>query len=210
MSDSEVWQAKAALVELAAKERMYRDTGRWRLMEASYYHDSHVRVSWFNGSGHDFVKASSRMVQDGQKWSSGLHLVGPTSVELNGDRAVADTGCTVNRRHFVGDVELDSVLFVRHRSMVERGTDGIWKLRSFRAVYERDQIALVVPGDTVHVDKARLAEYRASYRFLSYFTELEGGVVDSTLPGVDRPDLVDEVIAEDEGWLAGGSYTPRL
>jgi hypothetical protein len=210
MTESDLWHAKAAISELAAKERMYRDTGQWRLMHDAYYDESHVRVSWFTGSGHDFVEASSHRVPVGEKWSSAVHLVGPTSVELEGDRAIADTGCTVNARRFAEGVEIDTVIFVRHRSMVERGRDGTWRLRSFRAIYERDAISTVVPGDTIKIDKARLAKYRPSYRFMSYLLELGGGTADNSLPGVDRPDLVDALIAEDRAWLHGATDWPNL
>lgn len=213
MSDKaevEIWQAKAAIAELAANERMYRDTGQWDLMHDAYYDESHVRVSWFNGSGHDFVEGSRVRVRAGEKWSNAVHLVGPTTIQLNGDRAIADTGCTVNARRLVEGVELDNTLFVRHRSMVERGPDRTWKLRSFRAVYERDVLAPVVPGEFIKIDTERLATYRRSYRFHCYLLELAGGTPDDSLPGVDRPELVDAVIAEDEAWLAGGIYTPKL
>lgn len=210
MTEIELREAKADIVSLARDERMYRDTGQWDLMHASYHDESHVRVYWFNGNGHDFIEASKFMTEPGQKWSSALHLVGPTSVKVDGDRAITDTGCTVNRRYVEAGIEVDSVLYVRHRSMVERDHDRVWKLRSFRAVYQRDGIMPVIPGETIPIDKERLATYRLSYKFMCYFAEQAGRVADQTLPGMDRPDLVDALIAEEESWLSGGIYTPKL
>jgi hypothetical protein len=210
LTDAEIGQAKADIARLAADERMYRDTAQWDLMHASYHDESHVRVYWFNGTGRDFIEASRFMTEPGQKWSSALHVIGPTTVQVDGDRAIADTGCTVNRRSVESGIEIDSVIFVRHRSMVERDTDGAWKLRSFRAVYERDAFVPVIAGESIPIDKERLATYRPSYKFMCYFAELAGRTADQTLPGMDRPDLVDALIAEEEAWLGGGTYTPKL
>jgi hypothetical protein len=167
-------------------------------------------VYWFDGNAHDFIEASKFMTEPGQKWSNALHLAGPTSVKLHGDRASADTGCILNRRSFEGDIEIDSVAFIRHRSMVERDQDGVWKLRSLRAIYERDGFTTVIPGETIPIDKVQLATYRQSYKFMCYFAERAGMIPNQTLPGMDRPDLVDALIAEEEAWLTGGTYTPKL
>jgi hypothetical protein len=203
-------QARAQITQLAVDERWARDTGQWDLMHASYYEESHVRVGWFNGNAHDFIEGSRMMTPPGEKWSSAFHVIGPTSVELDGDRALADTGCTVHRRDLVGDVELDHVLFVRHRSMVERDREGLWKLRSLRACYQRDTVTPVIPGETIPIDKERLPGYRQSYKLMSYLSDVGGRLVDQTLPGVDRPDLIDALIAEEEAWMAGGTYTPEF
>ncbi|HET6951291.1 MAG TPA: nuclear transport factor 2 family protein [Acidimicrobiales bacterium] len=203
-------RARAEIIQLAVDERWARDTGQWELMHASYHDDAHVRVGWFNGNAHDFIEGSRAMTPPGEKWSSAFHVIGPTSVTMAGDRALADTGCTVHRRDLVGDVEIDHVLYVRHRSMVERDGVGAWKLRSLRACYQRDTVTPVIPGEAIPIDKGRLPAYRASYKLMSYLSDVAGRLVDQTLPGTDRPDLIDELIAEEEAWLAGGTWTPRL
>ena len=210
MTEPDTARAKAAITRLAADERMARDTGQWDLMHASYHDESHVRVFWFNGTGHDFIEASRNMTAPGQKWSSSIHVVGPTSVKLQGGRAIADTGCTVHGRLVITNVEIDHTIFVRHRSMVERDGDGAWKLRSFRACYQRDAFTPTIPGETLPIDKERLATFRQSYKFMSAFMDLMGAEADRTLPGIDRPDLIDALIAEEEAWLAGGTYTPKF
>lgn len=210
MTEEEQARAEASIIRLAANERMYRDTGQWDLMHAAYHDESHVRVFWFNGTGHDFIEASRMQTPPGQTWSSAIHVIGPTSVKVLGHRAIADTGCTVHGRFLLGDVEIDHVIFVRHRSMVEQDGDAAWRLRSFRACYQRDAVSPVIPGETIPIDKERLATYRPSYKVMSYISDMTGRPADQTLPGSDRPDLIDALIAEEEAWLVGGTYTPEV
>ena len=46
------------------------------------------------------------------------------------------------------------------------------------------------PAQTLAIDPAKLASYRASYRFMSYVLEERGQKMRDDLPGIDRPEGV--------------------
>jgi hypothetical protein len=100
-------------------------------------------------------------------------------------------------------VAADTVAFCRHRSRVER-VDGVWRLRTLYAVYQRDTIAPVNPADELTLDAEVLAGLRESYRYLSYWSLALGSSTRQDLPGDDRPDLVAQCVQADEEWLTGG------
>ena len=64
----------------------------------------------------------------------------------------------------------------------------------------RDEIAPVIPGQTVAIDPAELKAFRPTYRLLSYCLASGGFSVRNDLAGVDRPDLVDALAREIYGW----------
>ena len=69
-----------AVTQLILKERQSRDLGLWDDMRDCFHPISRVRVSWFRGSGEDFVLGSidmaSRMVN--------RHRLSPIQVTLSG------------------------------------------------------------------------------------------------------------------------------
>ena len=76
----------STITQLILKERESRDLGRWDDMRECFFPDSHVRISWFTGNGHDFVEGSKDMAR---RQVLAKHRLGPVRVRLSGDRAVA-------------------------------------------------------------------------------------------------------------------------
>lgn len=193
-------ETKAMVVELVTTERWCRDTWQWERMHECYHEDSHVVVSWFDGTGRQFVDASREMVEAGLR---SIHLLGPSSVDVLGTRAVVDTGCTINVRRRVDAVDVDIVSFARLRSKVEQDDAGAWRMRSLQAVFQKDMLQPVVAGETPPIDRTKLASYRPSYRFLAYSDALSGYDVSNDLPGFDRPDSAQKLFEEERDWLNG-------
>ncbi|MFR7811888.1 MAG: hypothetical protein ACLU4N_23045 [Butyricimonas faecihominis] len=52
---------KAAIKELVEFERFCRDNALWDEMARCYAVDSHVNISWYQGTGRGFAEASSKM-----------------------------------------------------------------------------------------------------------------------------------------------------
>lgn len=191
----------AAIVDLAQRERWARDVQDWESLEKSYYPESRIFLSWFDGPAAEFVAASKAMAA--VAGGHAVHDLGPTLVELVGDRALADTRCAILfRRHFEG-VECDMTAYCRHVSRVEK-RDGRWRLRSLVGVYEKNTIVPVIPGKAPALDLDRLATYRRSYDFQCYHRAQGGHPVNDDRPGVDRPDLIAALVEADRAWLAGG------
>jgi hypothetical protein len=197
---SQLWPDKLAITELAQTERTARDTRQWQLMLDCYHPDSRVYLSWFDGTAAEFVAASRRMGEE--PGGHAIHSLGPTLVTVQGDRALADTGCTILMRRVFAGVECDLTAYCRHRSRAEQA-DGTWRLRTLVGIYEKNTLVPVIPGTAPALDTARLARYRESYNYQCYYREAQGKTALHDRPGLDRPDLVDRLVQADEKWLAG-------
>jgi hypothetical protein len=188
------------IADLAQRERWARDAQDWALLEESYYPQSRIFLTWFDGPAAEFVAASRAMAQ--VPGGHATHDLGPTLVDVNGDRALADTRCAILfRREFEG-VACELTAYCRHVSRVER-EDGRWRLRTLVGVYEKNTLAPVVPGTAPRLDLDRLATYRRSYDFQAYHRAQSGHTVHHDRPGVDRPDLMERLVEADRQWLSG-------
>jgi hypothetical protein len=188
-----------AVTQLCLAERESRDLGRWDRMRACFWPESRVRISWFNGSGPDFVDGSIDMAKRGVLAS---HRLGPPAVRLCGDRATAA---------FIGAIDIPAVVkgidcylssYARFLYRAERRTDR-WGLMMFEAIYMRDELAPAVPGQSLVIGPDEVKGFRRSYRMLSYLLSAQGYRVNHELPGEDRPETVKAILDETDAWLAG-------
>lgn len=189
-----------AVAELVRCERDARDHGRWEEMASSYASDSVVHISWFHGSGAEFVLRSREISERGL---TGRHRLWPSLVRCNGDRAIAETDMAVELRRSVGGVEVDNTAYARLLTRARRTADG-WRIVRFEPVYQRDTLVPVVPGTAPEIRPADVERYRPSYRFLSYLLALDGHELAQDLPGDDRPELVQAVRDAAREWLETG------
>lgn len=206
MSSTDLLQSREwdmfLVAQLAQRERASRDDRAWDALRDCFHDDSHVRVSWFDGTGAEFAEQSQRMVA--KPGGGSIHQVGTSVVSVNGDRALADTGCVILIRAQIHGVECDVATYCRHRSRVER-LDGVWRLRTLYATYQKDTLTPTNPTDVPSLDRARLATYRPCYRYLSYYNVELGYTPNQDLPGVDRPEELQALIAADRQWLSAAS-----
>lgn len=191
---------KFLIAELAQAERRARDAKDWELMLDCYHGDARIFLSWIDGTAAEFVRRSQRMAEI--PGGHAIHHSGATLVQLNRDRALADTPCAILMRRYFDGVECDMTGYCRHRSRVERRA-GTWRLLSLTGVYEKNTLVPVLPGTAPKLDERRLAGYRPSYNFQCYHREQQGNTAHADRPGSDRPDLVEVLEAADRAWLAG-------
>jgi hypothetical protein len=185
-----------AISQLVSLERHWRDVGQWEKMRTTYHPESVVRLSWFQGTGFEFVEASKARYRPGKS----KHRLSPSLIRLNGDRSLAETSAVIELRKLFGDIEVDTSANCRFLNRVRRD-NGIWRLASLDAIYEKDRLAPANPSDQVILDREQLRQYRPSYQFLCYTLHSLGREIDSNLPGEDRPELVAALYAEAEDWL---------
>lgn len=189
-----------AVAQLVLAERFARDRGDWARMAECYAAASRVRVTWFDGSGPEFVTASRAGWERGTR---SVHRCSPPVVHVRGDRAVVAMPAAIEARVAVGGVECDMVSFTRILERVERTAEG-WRIRSLDCAYERDTLTPVVPGLVPDLDVVALASFRPTYRYLSLVLREVGEGVDQDLAGDDRPDTVQRLTDELDAWLAEG------
>jgi hypothetical protein len=193
----------SAVSQLVLRERFSRDLGLWEQMRDCFHDDSVVRISWINASGPEFVRRSKEMAERNVQAS---HRLGPIFVTLASERAIAQFTAIIDIPFLLKGTE---VLLSSHTRLLLRAErrKAEWRLSGFDPIYLRDEIAPVIPGQSVTIDADELKAFRRSYRFLSYCFASVGYPVLNDLAGVDRPDLVDTLVGEIYGWA--GLTPPR-
>lgn len=189
------------LTQLIVRERTSRDLGRWDTMRACFWPDSLVRITWFRGTGADFVAGSIDMAR---RKVLAKHRLMPILVTLAGNRAIATLVASIDLPVTLQNVDMNLATLARLLYRVER-RDGRWGIVGFDAIYMRDELTPAIPGQGISINPNEVKSYRASYRMLSYYLSKQGYDIDSNLAGEDRPDLVEALNREVFGWagLAG-------
>ncbi len=191
--------ARGEICELVQRERLARDMQQWEELVSCYSAQSEIEISWFKGSGAEFAAASARMMSGPLQT---FHQMGPTVTRINGNRALADSGCAIHVLGKIDDIDVNVIAQARVWSRVERsGTD--WLLTSLRVVYLRDVMIPVDPGRVPALNQAELASYRPSYRFVSLMLAYHGMKTRNDLPGTDQPETVNRLRKAEEVWLEG-------
>jgi hypothetical protein len=193
----------SAVSQLVLRERHSRDFGLWQQMRDCFHEDSVVRLSWIDASGPEFVRRSEEMARRNVNVS---HRVSPILVTLAGDRAIAQFTGAINIPFTLNGTE---VMVSSHSLFLFRAErrEQVWRISGFNMVYQRDEIAPVIPGQEIAIDPEAMKSFRPSYRLLSYCLTAGGFPVRNDLAGIDRPELVDALMREIYGWA--GLVPPR-
>ncbi len=169
----------------------------WTAMYDCWHPESLVDVSWFRGSGADFVAASASN-STGKTLS--FHQMGPSVVNVRGERAMIDTGCAVHAMLTLQSAEVAVISHTRLLSRAVRCGDD-WLLAGLRIIYIRDLLVPRDPGRLPVINEEMLSGYRDSYRYLSYVLAQSGHTPRTDLPGMDQPATVTELRAGEQSWL---------
>jgi hypothetical protein len=184
------------VTQLVLRERQGRDRGWWRQELDCFADDSHVRVSWFDGSGADFVRQS---MSHPAPLGSG-HRMAPPVIQLHGDRSIVEVGGVIEVRTKIGEALADHVAHIRMIYRAEK-TDDRWLIRSLDCIYQFDTLTSVYPDEPLQIDRDAIATYRESYRFLAYAQALAGRAPRDDLYGDDRPDELKALYSDLFEWL---------
>jgi hypothetical protein len=177
---------------------VWRDAGDWERFRTVWHDDGRMVATWFQGSVDDFIRVSR------EGWERGvsiLHFLGGTSIDLAGDRAVAQTKMTISQRAVVHSVACDVVCTGRFYDFFERRR-GRWALVLRQPIYEKDRLDPVDPAVAPVLDPALLARFPAGYRHLAYLQTGLGYAVKPDMPGLVGP-AVEALYARGAAWLAG-------
>ena len=186
-----------AITQLVLRERQGRDRGWWEQMKACFHPQSHVLLSWFNGTGYDFTDRSKAMSEAGFR---PVHRPSPPVVHQQGDRAVLELPIAVEARIPFNGVETDLTSYTRLLYQVERH-EGQWKIMVLNCVYERDTMAPAIPGTTLSVDVEMLLQFRPAYRCVAYHIATGGRTMMTDLYGDDQPDRVKALYETAFAWM---------
>jgi len=200
---------------------LWRDAGDWDRFATVWHDDGWMSATWFQGPAREFIRASREAFDRGVNI---LHVLGGTTVDIAGNRAIAQTRMTIHQR-----APLDGVP-ARKRSGVKgsprttnRGVGrshtlvdvacigrfydffekrgGRWAIVRRQPIYEKDRVDVVDPASRVTLNPALLASFPEGYRHLAYLQARNGFTVRHGLPEL-RGQAVEQLYAEGRAWLS--------
>ena len=190
--------------ELVENWVLWRDAGDWDRFATVWHDDGVMMATWFQGPAPDFIRVSREGFERGV---SILHFLGGHTVDVAGERAIAQTKMTISQRAKVHGVDCDVVCTGRFYDFLER-RDGRWGIVLRQPIYEKDRLDPVDPAAHLTLDQQVLAGFPEGYRHLAYLQSQAGYTVKLGLPGLRGPE-VELLYREGRGWL-DGSPRPGL
>ena len=189
---------KAAIRELLENWVLWRDARLWDRYRTVWHSDGRMMATWFQGSFEEFIKVND------EGWARGvriLHFLGGCSVDVAGDRAIAQTKMTISQRAPVDGVICDVVCTGRFFDFFAR-REGRWGMVLRQPIYEKDRLDPVDPAAKLELDQDLLKRFPEGYRHLAYLQSRIGYKVKTDMPGIDGPELV-HLYARGARWLKG-------
>ena len=177
-----------------------RDAGDWQRFKTVWHADGIMMATWFQGSFEDFIRVSK------EGWDKGvsiLHFLGGISIELDGQRAIAQSKMTISQRSKIEGALADVVCTGRFYDFLER-RNGRWGIVLRQPIYEKDSIAPVDPAAHMVLDKTLLERFPVGYRHLAYLQTQIGYKVKTDMPGL-KGEKVEALYALGAAWLKGAS-----
>jgi SnoaL-like domain len=189
--------------EVVENWAVWRDAGEWERFRSVWHPDGRMMATWFQGPAERFIELSR------EGWSKGvsiLHFLGGSSIELAGDRAIAQTKMTISQRAEVDAIACDVVCTGRFYDFFEKRGD-VWAIVLRQPIYEKDRIDPVDPGASLRLDAKLLGEFPEGYRHLAYVQTRIGFAVKRDMPTLQGPE-VQRLYARGAAWLAGKMTEP--
>jgi hypothetical protein len=186
--------------QLVLRERQGRDRGWWIQMADCFHQQSFVDLSWFRGTGAEFVAASKERRLAGG--AHPVHRMSPPVIHQSDDRAIAEISAVIELRSVIDGTEVDLASYTRLMYRVEN-SESKWLVRDLTCIYERDTLTPVLPGAAVTIDYERLARHRTPCRYLGYFFGLHGVAVRPDVYGEDQPERLERLYDAAFKWMYG-------
>jgi hypothetical protein len=192
---------KLAIREVVENWAMWRDAGFWEQFRTVWTDDGYMMATWFQGPAADFIKVS---IEGWNKGVSILHFLGGSSIEVAGNRAIAQTKMTISQRAKVDEHLVDVVCTGRFYDLFEK-RNGQWGVVLRQPIYEKDRMDAIDPdpANPLILDAKILRQFPEGYRHLAYLQSRIGYNVKKDMPGLKGPE-VEALYARGKTWLAGG------
>lgn len=195
-----VTNAAAEIREVVQDWVLWRDSGDWARFATVWHEQGHMTATWFQGSAGEFIEASRAGAERGLNV---LHLLAGTSVDVAGERAIAQSRMSILQRTSVDGVEVDVTCVGRFYDFFCHDARG-WRIRRRQPIYEKDWLTVLDSGARLRIDPAELRRYPQGYQYLAYAQLKSGMTVKQGLPGRVGP-AVERLYAEGQDWLAGSA-----
>ena len=195
---ADVAAEQRAIRNLVENWAVWRDARLWDRFRSVWHADGRMMATWFQGGFEDFIKVSD------EGWARGvciLHFLGGSSIDVAGQRAIAQTKMTISQRAAVEGVICDVVCSGRLYDFFEK-RDGRWGLVLRQPIYEKDRLDPVDPAAKLVLDRDLLARFPEGYRHLAYLQTKIGYQVKTDMPGIEGREL-DKLYERGARWLNG-------
>ncbi|MSQ55642.1 MAG: nuclear transport factor 2 family protein [Betaproteobacteria bacterium] len=191
---------KLAIAETVQNWALWRDAGDWERFRSVWHDDGWMSATWFQGPAQKFIEVSKAGFDKGV---SILHFLGGTSIDLKGERAIAQTKMTISQRAPVDGVMVDVVCTGRFYDFFAKRS-GAWKIVRRQPIYEKDRMDPLDPAAKLSLDAALLARFPEGYRHLAYLQTRIGFTIKMDMPQLKGAE-VQALYAHGRAWLDGAS-----
>jgi hypothetical protein len=195
-NDLEILLEKQRIREVVENWVIWRDSGQWEKFKTVWHSDGVMMATWFQGPFEEFIKVS---IDGWNKGVSILHFLGGCSVDVNNNRAIAQTKMTITQRGPVDGVICDVVCTGRFYDFMEK-RDGRWGVVLRQPIYEKDRINPLDPAAKLVLDQDLLQKFPEGYRHLAYIQTKLGFTVKSDMPQLKGP-AVEALYQRGQDWL---------
>ena len=189
---------KLRIREVVQNWALWRDAGDWERFRSVWHTDGRMMATWFQGSAERFIEVSR------EGWARGvniLHFLGGSSIDVAGERAIAQTKMTISQRADVDGVLCDVVCTGRFYDFFENRS-GTWAIVLRQPIYEKDRLDPVDPSARLQLDATLLAQFPEGYRHLAYTQTKIGFQVKRDMPAL-KGNEVERLYAAGAAWLEG-------
>ena len=194
---------RAAITQVVQDWGLARDTGRWEQLLSFHTHEATVQTTWFVGSAAEFVARSRQAAAGGARVQ---HFIGAATIELGGDRAVAETRMVLQVRAAVHGVQVDVTCYGLFHDLFVRDA-GCWRIRQRVPIYEKDRLDTLVPGQALQLDAERLAALPEGCRHLTYVQSQGGAQITPDLP-IPGSAALERLYEQGRAWLSRAAPGP--
>jgi len=195
-NDLEILLEKQRIREVLENWVVWRDSGQWEKFKTVWHSDGVMMATWFQGHFEEFIKVS---IEGWNKGVSILHFLGGCSVEVKGDRAIAQTKMTITQRGPVDGVICDVVCTGRFYDFMEK-REGRWGVVLRQPIYEKDRLNPLDPAAKLELDQNLLNQFPEGYRHLAYIQTKLGFTVKPDMPQLKGP-AVEALYQRGQDWL---------
>jgi hypothetical protein len=193
---------KLEIIEVVQNWALWRDAGDWERFRTVWHDDGWMTATWFQGPAEKFIEVSRAGFDKGV---SILHFLGGSTVDVQGQRAIAQTKMTISQRGDIDRVTVDVVCTGRFFDFFEKRS-GQWKIVRRQPIYEKDRMDPVDPSASLKLDPDLLGSFPEGYRHLAYLQTRLGFRIKGDLPQLKGP-VVEKLYAHGRAWL-GGAASP--
>jgi hypothetical protein len=171
-------EERLAIREVVENWAVWRDAGDWERFATCWTDDGRMMATWYQGSAEEFIRVSREGFERGV---SILHFLGGSSIDVAGERAVAQTKMTISQRAEVEGVPVDVVCTGRFYDFMAKRS-GRWGVMLRQPIYEKDRMDPVDSAARLQLDPELLGRFPVGYRHLAYLQTRIGFAVKPDMP----------------------------